>query len=289
MIMNNTESINEKIIQNMIEITDFDAPELDVYARLTEAQLLNKDHPEDGLFIAESSKVISRALDGGYEPVSVLVEKKQVLEDAETIAVLGKCGNVPVYTAEFEVLTKLTGFKLTRGMLCAMKRKSLPGLQEICNGCDRIAVLENVMNPTNVGAIFRSAAALHMDAVILTGGCSNPLYRRASRVSMGTVFQIPWTFVDNSVIWPEEGMKILRELGFKTAAMALKEDSVSIDDPELMKEDKLAVILGTEGDGLAPETIADCDYTVMIPMSHGVDSLNVAAASAVAFWQLGKR
>lgn len=287
--MNNTESINEKIIQNMIEITDFDAPELDVYARLTEAQLLNKDHPEDGLFIAESPKVISRALDGGYEPVSVLVEKKQVLEDAETIAVLGKCGNVPVYTAEFEVLTKLTGFKLTRGMLCAMKRRRLPSLQEICNGCDRIAVLENVMNPTNVGAIFRSAAALHMDAVILTGGCSNPLYRRASRVSMGTVFQIPWTFVDNSVIWPEEGMKILRELGFKTAAMALKEDSVSIDDPELMKEDKLAVILGTEGDGLAPETIADCDYTVMIPMSHGVDSLNVAAASAVAFWQLGKR
>lgn len=287
--MNNTESINEKIIQNMIEITDFDAPELDVYARLTEAQLLNKDHPEDGLFIAESPKVISRALDGGYEPVSVLVEKKQVLEDAETIAVLGKCGNVPVYTAEFEVLMKLTGFKLTRGMLCAMKRRRLPGLQEICNGCDRIAVLENVMNPTNVGAIFRSAAALHMDAVILTGGCSNPLYRRASRVSMGTVFQIPWTFVDNSVIWPEEGMKILRELGFKTAAMALKEDSASIDDPELMKEDKLAVILGTEGDGLAPETIADCDYTVMIPMSHGVDSLNVAAASAVAFWQLRKR
>lgn len=287
--MNNTESINEEIIQNMIEITDFDAPELDVYARLTEAQLLNKDHLEDGLFIAESPKVISRALDGGYEPVSVLVEKKQVLEDAETIAVLGKCGNVPVYTAEFEVLTKLTGFKLTRGMLCAMKRRRLPGLQEICNGCDRVAVLENVMNPTNVGAIFRSAAALHMDAVILTGGCSNPLYRRASRVSMGTVFQIPWTFVDNSVIWPEEGMKILRELGFKTAAMALKEDSVSIDDPELMKEDKLAVILGTEGDGLAPETIADCDYTVMIPMSHGVDSLNVAAASAVAFWQLGKR
>lgn len=287
--MNNTESINEKIIQNMIEITDFDAPELDVYARLTEAQLLNKDHPEDGLFIAESPKVISRALDGGYEPVSVLVERKQVLEDAETIAVLGKCGNVPVYTAEFEVLTKLTGFKLTRGMLCAMKRRRLPGLREICNGCDRIAVLENVMNPTNVGAIFRSAAALHMDAVILTGGCSNPLYRRASRVSMGTVFQIPWTFVDNSVIWPEEGMKILRELGFKTAAMALKEDSASIDDPELMKEDKLAVILGTEGDGLAPETIADCDYTVMIPMSHGVDSLNVAAASAVAFWQLGKR
>lgn len=273
----------------IIEIHSLTDPRIEIFSTLTEAQLRNRIESDKGLFIAESPKVISRALDGGYEPVSVLVEKKQVLEDAETIAVLGKCGNVPVYTAEFEVLTKLTGFKLTRGMLCAMKRRRLPGLQEICNGCDRIAVLENVINPTNVGAIFRSAAALHMDAVILTGGCSNPLYRRASRVSMGTVFQIPWTFVDNSVIWPEEGMKILRELGFKTAAMALKEDSASIDDPELMKEDKLAVILGTEGDGLAPETIADCDYTVMIPMSHGVDSLNVAAASAVAFWQLGKR
>lgn len=273
----------------IIEIHSLTDPRIEIFSTLTEAQLRNRIESDKGLFIAESPKVISRALDGGYEPVSVLVEKKQVLEDAETIAVLGKCGNVPVYTAEFEVLTKLTGFKLTRGMLCAMKRRRLPGLQEICNGCDRIAVLENVMNPTNVGAIFRSAAALHMDAVILTGGCSNPLYRRASRVSMGTVFQIPWTFVNNSVIWPEEGMKILRELGFKTAAMALKEDSASIDDPELMKEDKLAVILGTEGDGLAPETIADCDYTVMIPMSHGVDSLNVAAASAVVFWQLGKR
>ena len=286
--MNNTESINEKIIQNMIEITDFDAPELDVYARLTEAQLLNKDHPEDGLFIAESPKVISRALDGGYELVSVLVEKKQVLEDAETIAVLGKCGNVPVYTAEFEVLTKLTGFKLTRGMLCAMKRRRLPGLQEICSGCDRIAVLENVMNPTNVGAIFRSAAALHMDAVILTGGCSNPLYRRASRVSMGTVFQIPWTMLSKKDgVWPEQAMKTLKEMGFKTAAMALREDSVGIDDPQLNSEEKLAIVLGTEGDGLAGDTIADCDYTVMIPMAHGVDSLNVAAAGAVAFWQLG--
>ena len=281
--MNNTESINEKIIQNMIEITDFDAPELDVYARLTEAQLLNKDHPVDGLFIAESPKVISRALDGGYEPVSVLVEKKQVLEDAETIAVLGKCGNVPVYTAEFEVLTKLTGFKLTRGMLCAMKRRRLPSLQEICNGCDRIAVLENVMNPTNVGAIFRSAAALNMDAVLLTHGCSNPLYRRAIRVSMGTVFQIPWTFLDK-----EKGVSELKELGFKTAAMALTDDSVSIDNEELLAEEKLAIVLGTEGDGLAKETIADCDYTVKIPMSHGGDSLNVAAASAVAFWQIGK-
>ena len=194
-----------------------------------------------------------------------------------------------MYTAEFEVLTQLTGFKLTRGMLCVMQRKELSGIEDICAGCSRIAILENVMNPTNVGAIFRSAAALHMDAVILTQGCSNPLYRRASRVSMGTVFQIPWTFVDNSVKWPEEGMKILKDMGFRTVAMALKEDSVSIDDPDLMKEEKLAVILGTEGDGLAEETIADCDYTVLIPMSHGVDSLNVAAASAVAFWQLGKR
>ena len=273
----------------MIEITDFHVPQLDVYARLTEAQLLNKDHPEDGLFIAESPKVIGRALDSGYQPVSVLVEKKQVQEDKETIEILKRCKEIPVYTAEFEILANLTGFKLTRGMLCAMRRRELPGLREVCNGCERIAILENVMNPTNVGAIFRSAAALHMDAVILTQGCSNPLYRRASRVSMGTVFQIPWTFVDNSVKWPEEGIKILREMGFKTAAMALKEDSVSIDDPDLMGEKKLAVLLGTEGDGLAQKTIADCDYTVMIPMSHGVDSLNVAAASAVAFWQLGKR
>lgn len=274
---------------HIIEITDFNAPELDVYARLTEAQLLNKDHPEEGLFIAESPKVIGRALDGGYQPVSVLVEKKQAQEDEETMEILKRCGEIPVYTAEFEVLTQLTGFKLTRGMLCAMRRKELPGIEDICAGCSRIAILENVMNPTNVGAIFRSAAALHMDAVILTQGCSNPLYRRASRVSMGTVFQIPWTFVDSSVKWPEEGMKILKNMGFRTAAMALKADSVSIDEPDLMKEEKLAVILGTEGDGLAEETIADCDYTVLIPMSHGVDSLNVAAASAVAFWQLGKR
>ena len=274
--------------KNIIEITNFTDPKLDVYARLTEAQLLNKDHPEDGLFIAESPKVIARALAGGYEPVSVLVEKKQANEDAETLEILRACGDIPVYTAEFEVLTKLTGFKLTRGMLCAMRRKELPKMEEVCKGCKRIAILENVMNPTNVGAIFRSAAALHMDAVLLTGGCSNPLYRRASRVSMGTVFQIPWTFVDNSLKWPQEGMKKLREMGFRTVAMALKEDSVNIDDPALLQEEKLAVILGTEGDGLADETIAKCDYTVMIPMSHGVDSLNVAAASAVAFWELGK-
>ena len=268
-----------------IEIKHFNAPELDVYARLTEAQLLNKDHPEDGLFIAESPKVIGRALEGGYQPVSVLVEKKQMLEDAETIEILRKCGNIPVYTAEFEVLTKLTGFKLTRGMLCAMKRKNLPKLQDICSGCKRIAVLENVMNPTNVGAIFRSAAALNMDAVLLTEGCSDPLYRRAIRVSMGTVFQVPWTFLRPGIDLTEQ----LHELGFRTAAMALRDDSYRIDDPELEEVEKLAVVLGTEGEGLAADTISNCDYTVKIPMSHGVDSLNVAAASAVAFWQLGNR
>ena len=271
---------------NIIEITDFDAPELDVYARLTEAQLLNKDHPEDGIFIAESPKVVERALDAGCVPISVLVEDRQI--EGEAKDVLKRCENIPVYTASFEVLANLTGFKLTRGMLCAMHRPELPKMREVCEGKRRIAVLENVMNPTNVGAIFRSAAALHMDAVFLTPGCSNPLYRRAIRVSMGTVFQIPWTFVDKSLTWPEDGMDVLQELGFKTAAMALSDDSVSIDDEQLMKEEKLAIVLGTEGDGLAKQTISDCDYTVKIPMSHGVDSLNVAAASAVAFWQLGK-
>ena len=272
---------------NKIEITDLTLPELQVYTSLNEAQLLHYYEPAPGIFIAESPKVIERALETGCEPISLLMEQKDFDTCGKNIIV--QCKNTPVYTAKLEVLEQITGYKLARGMLCAMHRPAMPSAEEICKKARRIAVLENVVNPTNVGAIFRSAAALHMDAVILTGGCSNPLYRRASRVSMGTVFQIPWTFVDNSVIWPEEGMKILRELGFKTAAMALKEDSASIDDPELMKEDKLAVILGTEGDGLAPETIADCDYTVMIPMSHGVDSLNVAAASAVAFWQLGKR
>ena len=271
---------------NIIEITDFDAPELDVYARLTEAQLLNKDHPEDGIFIAESPKVVERALDAGCVPISVLVEDRQI--EGEAKDVLKRCENIPVYTASFEVLANLTGFKLTRGMLCAMHRPELPKMREVCEGKRRIAVLENVMNPTNVGAIFRSAAALHMDAVLLTPGCSNPLYRRAIRVSMGTVFQIPWTFVDKSLTWPEDGMDVLQELGFKTAAMALSDDSVSIDDEQLMKEEKLAIVLGTEGDGLAKQTISDWDYTVKIPMSHGVDSLNVAAASAVAFWQLGK-
>jgi tRNA G18 (ribose-2'-O)-methylase SpoU len=271
---------------NIIEITDFLAPELDIYARLTEVQLLNRFEPEKGLFIAESPKVIQRALDAGCTPVSMLVEDKHIEGEAKDL--ISACGDVPVYTAPFDVLTQLTGFKLTRGMLCAMRRPKLPSVREVCAGARRIAILENVMNPTNIGAIFRSAAALNMDAVLLTPACSNPLYRRAIRVSMGTVFQVPWTFLgDDTLRWPEDGIPLLKELGFKTAAMALNDDSVSIRDPRLLSEEKLAIILGTEGDGLADSTIADCDYTVRIPMSHGVDSLNVAAASAVAFWQLG--
>lgn len=272
---------------NIIEITDFCAPELDVYARMTEGQLLNRHEPENGIFIAESPKVIQRALDAGCVPISCLIERKHVEEQGKEI--LQQCGNIPVYTAEFDVLTQLTGFSLTRGMLCAMHRPKLPSAEEVCRSARRIAILENVVNPTNVGAIFRSAAALNMDAVLLTRACSNPLYRRSVRVSMGTVFQVPWTFFDEEISWPRQGMEFLHELGFKTAAMALSDDSVSIDDEKLMEEEKLAVVLGTEGDGLASDTISDCDYTVRIPMSHGVDSLNVAAASAVAFWQLGNR
>ena len=274
---------------NIIEITDFQAPELDVYARLSENQLLNRCEPEKGMFIAESPRVIERELDAGYRPVSCLVEKRHIEGEAkEIIRRCGEIGNVPVYTAEFDVLTQLTGFKLTRGMLCAMRRPPLPEVRQICEGSRRIAILENVVNPTNVGAIFRSAAALGIDAVLLTYDSSDPLYRRAVRVSMGTVFQIPWTFFEKDA-WPEKGIRLLRELGFRTAAMALRDDSVSIGTPQLLAEEKLAVILGAEGDGLAFSTIADCDYTVRIPMSRGVDSLNVAAASAVAFWELGRK
>ena len=271
---------------NIIEITDFSALELDVYARLSEGQLLNRHEPENGLFIAESPKVIERALDAGYQPVSLLLEPKHITGEAREI--IARCGSVPVYTAEFDVLKQLTGFPLTRGALCAMRRPPLPEVETICRNARRIAVLENVVNPTNVGAIFRSAAALGMDAVLLTPACSNPLYRRSIRVSMGTVFQIPWTYIGRDATqWPGDGMNLLESFGFKTVAMALTDDSVSIDDPCLKSTDKLAVILGTEGDGLSSDTIARCDYTVRIPMSHGVDSLNVAAASAVAFWQLG--
>lgn len=268
-------------MNKIIEITDFNAPELDVYARLTEAQLLNKEFPEKGLFIAESPKVIERALDAGYEPVSFLMEKRHI--DGEGKQILERVKDVPVFCAEFDVLTQLTGFKLTRGMLCAMKRKPLASLRELCGNKSRIVILDRVMNPTNVGAIIRSAAALGMDAVILTPGCSDPLYRRAARVSMGTVFQIEWTFS------LDESLDEIKSLGFKTVAMALKENTLSIDDPVLASENKLAIIMGTEGDGLSDSTISDCDYTVKIPMYHGVDSLNVAAASAVAFYQLGNK
>ena len=260
------------------EITDFSAPDLDVYARLTEAQLLNRFEPKKGMLIAESPKVIMRALDGGGRPVSLLVERNHVNEEAAEA--IRRCGDVPVYTASLEVLTKPTGFQLTRGMLCAMYRPAPRTLEEILAGARRIAVLENVMNPTNLGAIFRSAAALGMDAVLLTPGCTDPLYRRSARVSMGTVFQVPWAFVG------ENWLVQLKALGFQTAAMALRADSYSIDAPELRAAEKLAVVLGSEGDGLLQETIDHCDYTVMIPMYHGVDSLNVAAASAVAFWEL---
>ena len=272
--------------KNRIEISDFAAPELDVYARTSEVQLLRYYEPDPGLFIAESPKVIERALKAGYEPLSFLVEHKDL--DGEAGDILARYPEIPVYTAEYETLVKMTGYALARGMLCAMKRRTLPSVEEICKSARHVAILENVVNPTNIGAIFRSAAALHMDAVLLTGGCSDPLYRRAARVSMGTVFQIPWTYFDKRTSWPENGMKRIQNLGFKTVAMALRDDSYSIDDPELLAEEKLAIVLGTEGDGLASETIADCDYTVKIPMSHDVDSLNVAAASAVAFWELGK-
>lgn len=273
-------------MRNLITITNFFAPELDVYARLTENQLLNREKPEEGVFIAESPKVIQRALDAGYIPLSVLAEDKALT--GETLAVVEHCGDIPVYTAPFSVLTQLTGFQLTRGMLCAMRRPAPKSIEEICKDAKRVAVLENVMNPTNVGAIFRSAAALNMDAVLLTPACSDPLYRRAIRVSMGTVFQVPWAYLTASGKgYAASDLSPLKELGFKTAAMALSDDSISIRDPRLQAEEKLAIVLGTEGDGLASSTVHDCDYTVKIPMSHGVDSLNVAAASAVAFWQLG--
>ena len=306
----------------IIEIKDLDAPELQIYYNLNEAQLFHYFEPKPGIFIAESPKVIKRALDAGCVPMSFLMEKKHVKTQAKEI--LARCeklqsqdikqtdkmeaenGNssmaaehdipvctaeceIPVYIAEIEVLAKITGYQLTRGMLCAMYRPTLPSVEQICKNARRVAILENVVNPTNVGAIFRSAAALGMDAVLLTSACADPLYRRASRVSMGTVFQIPWTYFDKNACWPDGAMDVLHKLGYKTAAMALRDDSVSIDDEKMMAEEKLAIVLGTEGDGLADHTIADCDYTVKIPMTHGVDSLNVAAASAVAFWQLGMK
>ncbi len=269
---------------NIIEIRDFSAPELDVYARRTENQLRCREHPEQALFIAESPKVIHRALDAGFEPVSFLLEPAHI--EGAGRELLARCGNIPVYTAPFELLTRLTGFKLTRGMLCAMRRPALPRPEAICQTARRVVLLENVMNPTNLGAIFRSAAALNMDAVLLTPACSDPLYRRATRVSMGTVFQLPWTYLEE----PDTAASLarLKALGFRSAAMALKEDSLRLRDPRLREAEKLVIVLGTEGEGLSDRCLAACDYTVCIPMSHGVDSLNVAAASAVAFWELGQ-
>ena len=273
---------------NIIEITDFHAPELDPYARLTQNQLRNRLEPEKGIFIAESPKVIDRAQDAGYKPVSLLMERKQITGPAAGI--LSRCGDAPVYTADREMLAELTGFELTRGVLCAFRRPAPRPVEELCKNARRVAVLEGIVDSTNVGAIFRSAAALNMDAVLINPSCCDPLCRRAVRVSMGTVFQVPWGQLgETPADWPEKGMDILHSLGFKTAAMALSDRSVSIDDEQLAKEPKLAIVLGTEGDGLAAGTIASCDYTVKIPMSHGVDSLNVAAASAVAFWQLGRQ
>ena len=273
---------------NIIEITDFHAPELDPYARLTQNQLRNRLEPEKGIFIAESPKVIDRALDAGYEPVSLLMERRQITGPAAGI--LSRCGDAPVYTADRELLAALTGFELTRGVLCAFRRPAPRPVEELCRDARRVAVLEGIVDSTNVGAICRSAAALNMDAVLINPSCCDPLCRRAVRVSMGTVFQVPWGQLgDSPADWPEKGMDVLHALGFKTAAMALSDRSVSIDDEQLAREPKLAIVLGTEGDGLAASTIASCDYTVKIPMSHGVDSLNVAAASAVAFWQLGKQ
>lgn len=271
---------------DVIEITDFSAPELDVYARLTGAQL--RACPQGGLFIAEGVTVIGHALDAGYRIASLLMERRHIVGKAAGL--IARCGDVPVYTADSRTLEQLTGFALTRGVLAAFYRPELPTLAQVCVGARRVAVLEGLNDPTNVGAVMRSAAALGMDAVLLTPSCCDPLHRRAVRVSMGTVFQVPWTRIGQQAQdWPEAGMMLLREMGFATVAMALSEDSVEIDDPCLVREERLAVILGAEGDGLAKTTIARCDYTARIPMLHGVDSLNVAAASAVAFWQLCRR
>lgn len=273
---------------NIIEITDFAAPELDLFARLTEAQLRNKLEPAKGIFIAESPKVIHRALDGGIVPVALLMERRHLAgQGADVIA---RCGDVPVYTADDGLLANLTGYPLTRGVLCAMRRPQLPSVEELCQNAHRVAVLENIVDHTNIGAIFRSAAALGIDGVLVTPSCCDPLYRRSARVSMGTVFQVPWTRVGETVEdWPKKGLDTLRALGFTTVAMALRHDNAALDDPKLTGLDKLAIILGTEGDGLTEDVIAQCDFTVRIPMAHNVDSLNVAAASAVAFYALRRR
>ena len=269
---------------NIKEITDFSDENLDVYARLTENQLVNRADPANGLFIAESPNVILRALAGGYAPVSLLLERKHITGQAREV--VERCGDIPIYTAELPVLAQLTGFPLTRGVLCAMRRRPLPDPEALCAEARRVVLLEDVMNPTNLGAIFRSAAALGVDAVLLTPASTDPLYRRCIRVSMGTVFQVPWSYAPQ---WPEGTMKLLQAHGFQTVAMALREDSYALDDPILVNAARLAIVLGTEGDGLADATITNCDYTVRIPMDHAVDSLNVAAAAAVAFWELCRK
>ncbi|MBE5897821.1 MAG: RNA methyltransferase [Lachnospiraceae bacterium] len=285
---------------NIIEVRDLNDSRLDLYTRYKENQLFHIYEPDLGVFIAETPQVIERALEAGYEAISVLTEDKYLSGFGGEV--LEKCGDVPIYVAPVEQISTMVGYNLTRGMLCAMKRRELPILEDICKEARRIVVLEEVVNPTNVGAIVRSAAALGMDAVVLTSGCADPLYRRAARVSMGTIFQIPWTILpakvggnksahrdeDREPYWPQYGMEKLNQLGFKTVSMALRDDSVGIDDEKLLQEDKLAVIMGTEGEGLMDATIDASDYTVRIPMKHGVDSLNVAAASAVAFYQLCK-
>lgn len=274
---------------NIIKISNLNEKEIWPYVSRSEVGLLRCNEPQPGIFVAESPNVIERAINAGYEPVSFLIEEKyldgSIRDGMVRFELIERFPDVPVYTACGEVLKDLIGYKLTRGMLAAFKRKGLMTLSEIIKGKRRIAVLEDIVNPTNIGAIFRSAAALKMDAVILSYGCSDPLYKRASRVAMGNVFLLPWTIMDKGM-WPDEGMKILRSEGFKTAAMALCNDSVSIADKNLHQEEKLALILGTEGSGLLDETIKQCDYTVKIPMADGVDSLNVAAAAAVAFWEL---
>lgn len=275
-------------MSDIIEVTDLALPALDAYARLTHAQLRSRLEPEKGIFIAESSKVIARALDAGCQPLSFLMERRNI--DGQARGILSRCADVPVYTGDRELLAQLTGYELTRGVLCAMRRPPLPSPEALCANARRVAVLEGIVDSTNVGAIFRSAAALGLDAVLVTPSCCDPLYRRAARVSMGTVFQIPWTRIgDEPSQWPQPGLRRLQAMGFTTAAMALSDTAISIEDPRLAAVEKLAILLGAEGDGLSPRTIADCDYTVRIPMSHSVDSLNVAAASAVAFWQLRAR
>ena len=273
---------------NITELTDLSAPELDVFARLTEAQLRNRLEPEKGVFIAESPKVITTAVENGLLPLAFLMEQRHVEGDAA--ALLARFPDVPVYTAGRELLAQLTGYMLTRGVLCAMRRPQLPTVEQVCADARRVAVLEGIVDSTNLGAIFRSAAALGVDAILPTPTCCDPLCRRAVRVSMGTVFQVPWTYIGSTPAdWPGPGLNRLRTLGFRTAAMALTDASISIEDAALMAEPKLAIVLGTEGDGLSAHTIAACDYTVKIPMSHRVDSLNVAAAAALAFWQLRAR